>query len=128
MMKKVLGILVLILILAVICKPIYAAISLNTNAEAEATGTVANTESGEATDNTTNQQSYGNDVDNVPASTTTTSSGSSSIDTSAATVSSTLEADSDSSLGLSNVLSILLIAIGIVLILLGIAVIIRLNK
>ena len=80
MMKKVLGILVLILILAVICKPIYAAISLNTNAEAEATGTVANTESGEATDNTTNQQSYGNDVDNVPASTTTTSSGSSSID------------------------------------------------
>lgn len=122
-MKFILPVLLIALIFTiVISKPSFAAIDLNINSNTSNTQ-ASNSESSSSTTNTNLQTQYGNELDTTTATDTT----SSFSDSSAAQVSS-LSSLPESSLGLSNVLSILLIAVGVILILLGIAVLIRLKK
>lgn len=124
-MKKNIKIIFFVLIIAsifmfVISRPAFAAINLNIN------NSTSNSETSTENTNSENLQSqYGNELDNV-----STASSSSSYDASSSSSAevSNLSSIPESNLGLSNILSILLIAVGIILILLGIAVLIRLKK
>lgn len=124
-MKKNIKIIFFILVFAsifmfAISKPTFAAINLNIN------NSTSNSETSTGNTNSENLQSqYGNELDNV--STTNSSSSYDAASSSSAEVSN-LSSIPESNLGLSNILSILLIAVGIILILLGIAVLIRLKK
>lgn len=124
-MKKNIKIIFFVLIIASIFmfvtnKPAFAAINLNIN------NSTSNSETSTENTNSENLQSqYGNELDNV--STTSSSSSYDASSSSSAEVSN-LSSIPESNLGLSNILSILLIAVGIILILLGIAVLIRLKK
>jgi CBS domain containing-hemolysin-like protein len=96
----------------------FAAIDMNLASNLEASSTNAEDNSLDTnTSNTTNTSSNTNS--NTSASTTNT--------TSSATVS-TLSSLPESELGLTNILNILLITVGVILILLGIAIIIKLKK
>lgn len=110
----------------------FAAIDLNINSNSN--NSVSNSESGSNNTTSTNtstttntnenlQAQYGNELD-----TGSTRTSSSMSDTSSAADVYSLNSLPESSLGLSNILSILLIAVGVILILLGIAVLIRLKK
>lgn len=103
----------------------FAVISLSTNTAEntsvsnEENPTGGSTESASGSGNNSYSQQYGNEVD-TGSNTPTPSNPSTSV--------SNLSSLPESELGLTNILSILLIAVGLILILLGVAVLIRLKK
>lgn len=81
------------------------------------------------TDNTTNTTNNQDSLNNESTNSSTNNStlANTSTNTSSATVS-TLSSLPESELGLTNILNILLITVGVILILLGIAIIIKIKK
>ena len=129
-MKKSLKIILIITVLTTLLLVLnatsaFAVISLSTNTAEntsvsnEENPTGGSAESASGSGNNSYSQQYGNEVD-TGSNTPTPSNPSTSV--------SNLSSLPESELGLTNILSILLIAVGLILILLGVAVLIRLKK
>lgn len=102
----------------------FAAIDLNINSNTASADNTTDIDNIRAT-NTQNppQQQYGNEIDSIAPMNVTESA----PDSSPANVSN-LSSVSESDVGLNNIFSIILIAIGVVLVFLGIAVLIRIKE
>ena len=120
-MNKYLKIISTIIIVSMLCMCFFSSTSL------------AEIDMNLTSDSTTNTETENlNNVETTPATTTnstsnTNTAGATNTQTSSATVS-TLNSLPESELGLTNILNILLITVGFLLILLGIAIIIKLKK
>ena len=129
-MKKNTKIILIIFIIAILAliimkRPAFAAINLNINSNTNSVSNETDLDNNTTGNSVNNlQQQYGNELDDSSVAPTGTPT---LTDSSAADVYS-LNSLPEADLGLSNILSILLIAVGVILILLGIAVFIRLKK